>query len=700
MGAGVYVLIGLAANAAGPSVVLSYLFCGLLAFLTTLMFADFARIIPRSGGGYIYVYDALGGIWGFATGWFLALGSIFACGLYAIGFAEYAGSLTGFEVPAYVVKALAIAIVLGLAWMNLKAVGEGNKLQAILTWGNLGILGILILFSVFHFDTDNITPVFPKGFGGTTAAISIIYISFFGYQLIANNSDEIVDPEKTVPKSMKLSMYISISVYVLIALVAVLAVSWNDLGATNAPLVVLATKSLGGYGWLIISIGGVLASLGALNSTLVSQSRQIYVMGKHRFFPDRIGKVDQKSKMPRTAIMGGAALIIVFLLFFDLEFIAKSANFCLLVSLLPVSIALRKIYLKNPEQRPKQRWRRFIPELAFLANLGLLFTLDIVSLAFGQQLALVGAAVYFFYSRKREQRAKKGVNIALKENKNLPFFTGSRILLPMANPQTQEGLFAVANAMLAKQKGEIVVLSVKNVPGNVDFYEALADSKDALAVIERGIELAKAQHTEIRPIVRASRSIAAGIKEAAEEEDSDLIIMGYADHTGEQMINNMDKVMKYSTVDQVFLKLRGTARSFHPKRILVFVSKHTNIDLLFIVATAMAEHFNSRLTLLYRLSQDFGRKEKLKTDRTVAHHLQNLKSLALYNVELMVTDNPAAELIKRSNDFDLMIFRNRHQKLSKEAIANSIEFQVAEQSKCSIIMVKEVPGYKKVMARL
>ncbi|MDV7401380.1 amino acid permease, partial [Arthrospira platensis SPKY1] len=93
MGAGVYVLIGLAADAAGPSVWLSYLFCGGLAFLTTLLFADFARMMPISGGGYAYAYRGLGSFGGFVTGWFLALGSIFACGLYAIGFAEYFASV-------------------------------------------------------------------------------------------------------------------------------------------------------------------------------------------------------------------------------------------------------------------------------------------------------------------------------------------------------------------------------------------------------------------------------------------------------------------------------------------------------------------------------------------------------------------------------------------------------------------------------
>ncbi|HKK78490.1 MAG TPA: hypothetical protein VJ933_02630, partial [Phaeodactylibacter sp.] len=48
MGAGVYVLIGLAAGEAGPSVWISYIVCGGLAFLTTLLFAELARLVPMS----------------------------------------------------------------------------------------------------------------------------------------------------------------------------------------------------------------------------------------------------------------------------------------------------------------------------------------------------------------------------------------------------------------------------------------------------------------------------------------------------------------------------------------------------------------------------------------------------------------------------------------------------------------------------
>jgi len=104
LGAGVYVLIGLAAGVAGPSVWISYLLCGVLAFFTTLLFAELARIMPLTGGGYAYTYKTLGSFGSFITGWFLALGSIFACGLYSIGFAEYFSTFLGYDVSGIGIK--------------------------------------------------------------------------------------------------------------------------------------------------------------------------------------------------------------------------------------------------------------------------------------------------------------------------------------------------------------------------------------------------------------------------------------------------------------------------------------------------------------------------------------------------------------------------------------------------------------------
>ena len=82
MGAGIYVLIGLAAEKAGPAVWLSYLICGLLSLLSVYVFGELSRRVPIAGGGYAFAYNALGSFWGFITGWMLALGSIVSDELY------------------------------------------------------------------------------------------------------------------------------------------------------------------------------------------------------------------------------------------------------------------------------------------------------------------------------------------------------------------------------------------------------------------------------------------------------------------------------------------------------------------------------------------------------------------------------------------------------------------------------------------
>ncbi len=701
MGAGIYVLIGAAANVAGPSVILSYLITGLLAYVTTLMYAELSRIIPRSGGGYTYSYNILGSIGGFTTGWFLALGSIFASGLYAIGFAEYAASLTGTTLSKDVIKLIAIGITLFIGYISLRpAKNKKFNIQNWIVWGNVGILLLLIVVSFFHLHPGYVKPAFPFGFHGTLAAISLIYISFFGYQLIANNADEIIEPEKTVPKAMKLSMIISMIIYLLVTVGAVLAVPWQKLAASKAPLVLVANEAFGGHGWIIISLGGVLASLGALSSTLFSQSRQTYAMGKDRFFPDSMGKLDEKTKQPKMALITGAVLISLVLFFFDLEFIAKAANFCLLFSLLPVSLAMRKVYKKDPSLRPKAKWKHYLPQITLVINFGLLMTLDLVSLAFGQQLALIGAVIYFFYSRKREKRGKEGLNIILAEEKKFSFFSRNKVMIPVSNPNTQKALLMLSNTLLSKKGGEIVVLAIKNVPAEMDFYDALAGADETLGVIKKSIEEAKDQDIKITPIIRASHTISKGIVNVAEEENSDLVIMGFPRLQKSDEPSVTEAVLRSTHIDTLILNLKTKTEKFTPKKIGVYIQNLDSLNLMMMCAAAIAEKHQAKIVLLGFLPDHYGKRQKLSMDKLILKSLQTLNSTALYDISLSVCTDPGQELIRLSAELDLLILGKEPEKRQHKSLGESFSFRVSDQSECSAIIVKSIPPIKKFVQRL
>ncbi len=701
MGAGVYVLIGLAAGVAGPSVYLSYIICGALAYLSTLLFAELARLAPISGGGYAYAYTSLGRLGGFVTGWFLALGSIFACGLYAIGFAEYFTSILGYALPPLGVKLIAAALVLFSTFLNAKGTKGADRIQNILTWGNLGVLTIFLIASAFYIQPELATPTFPMGYEGTFGAIGIIYISFFGYQLIANNADEIRDPAVTIPKAMKLSMGIAFLVYLLVAVICILVVPWQTLSESNAPLVEVATRSFGSYGWLLISLGGVLAAGGALNSTLLSQGRQIYAMGRDRFMPDLLGKIHEGARTPRAAIFAGGILILIFLLTLQLAFIAKAANFCLLVSLLPVSLALRQMYRRNPAIRPRAWWKKILPEITLITNLGLLLTLDWFSLLFGIQLGLVGIIVYFFYSRKRVARSETGLHIALEEGKSkssLKRMTGESILMPMANPDTQKVIFEVCNALLAKKGGEVVALHIVNTPEQMDFRTALADSDRSLELLERIEQWKPHQKVTVCPVIRAAHKLGLGIVHAAEEEYCNLTVMGYMEQKSSPAAHNlMEYVINQASTDFIFLKLKTPGQSFQPKRIAVSLGGRLNLGLIVRLAGAIAAHYSGEITFLHILPEDFTPEQQADSSRTLAEAIQKHAFRALYSTQLLASDDPIDTLVEKSQQFDLLIVGTTKVGFLQRMTVGDFATQITERAQCDVAIVRTIPVSRKLV---
>jgi basic amino acid/polyamine antiporter, APA family len=702
LGAGVYVLIGLAAGEAGPSVWISYIVCGGLAFLTTLLFAELARLVPMSGGGYAYAYQALGSLGGFVTGWFLALGSVFACGLYAIGFAEYFASILGYSLPAFGIKLIAGAIVLLSASLNARGTAGADQIQNILTWGNLVILVVLLVGAAFFLQPELGRPAFPNGLQGTFSAIGIIYISFFGYQLIANNADEIKEPTKTVPQAMKLSMGIALLFYLLVAVASVLVIPWQQLSASSAPLVDVATAIFGSFGWVLISTGGVLASAAALNSTVLSQGRQIYAMGKDRFVPGLLGRVHEGAKTPRAAIMAGGALILVFLLLFDLAFIAKSANFCLLVSLLPVSLALRQMYRHNPDYRPKSVGKRLLPELTLIVNLGLLMSLDWLSLLFGLQLALLGGAVFFFYSRKRVVRQQTGLHLALSENKSkFTFRSTDRILMPVANPQTQRSTFALCNALLTQKGGEVVALHIVNTPEQTDFRTALSESEPSLELLERMQDWEVSENVSIRPVIRASHKLGTGIVHAAEEEKCDLIVMGYTGKsTSSNAANLMEKVLNRASVNCVFFKLRQQEIDFQPRRIAVSLGGRLNLNLMVRLAGAIAAYFGGEITFLNILPEAYTPAQQTESGKVFIEAIQRHSARALYNTQVFASNNPIETLVEQSAKYDLLIVGTTKVGLLQQMVLGNFATQITERAQCSVAVVRVLPIGRKLVTNV
>ncbi len=692
MGAGLYVLVGIAAKEAGPSLWLAYAVCGLLTVLSVQMYADFARRMPISGGGYVYAYRQLGSFWGFMVGWHLAVGSIFACALYAYGFASYGASfLPKGSVSPWMLKGAASLLVVLLVALALRGGRGGDGLQRLLTWGNLLVLIILVAVALPQAKAGRFSPAFPNGIGGVGAAISLIYISFFGYQLIANSAEEVENAPRTVPRAMLYSMLVALVFYVLVAAVAVAAVDWRDLANSDAPLVLMASRSIGVYGAVLIGVGAVLASAAALNSTLVSQGRQIYAMGRDRLLPWQLGTVKETSQVPVAALVAGGVLTVLVVILADLAFIAKAANFALLFSMLPISVALHRLYqARRDTDSVVPLWRRAVPWAALVANAALLLTLDWQSLLFGGAVVGAGCAVFLTYSYSAEKRGQAGFSVSLTDTGHVPLLRrGERILVPMSNPRTQESLLSISEALLPAGGGEIVVLSVVLAADGQSPREALrrpSGLHSAVDVIERADEIAERKGVTLRPVVRGARNLPEGIREAAVEEKCQLLVMGWSTQHDAQPSKLLEEVVQKVRTDLILLQLTEDRA---PQRIGVSLGGGgVNLALMVRVGSTLAEQYGGEVTYL-NVMPEYYEHENLRHARQVQiEAITRHTSLVPYRTELLRSDNPLGAIVERTKDLDLLVVGSaRGGPLSGGAVGSFSEL-VAQQAHCSVVIVR------------
>ena len=257
------------------------------------------------------------------------------------------------------------------------------------------------------------------------------------------------------------------------------------------------------------------------------------------------------------------------------------------------------------------------------------------------------------------------------------FHVGSRILVPMANPQTQSALFGMSDALLTEHGGEIVVLTVVETPNQMDFYSALGSAEDSLQILDRSTNLPKLDRVRLKPVVRVSRNLAKGIVHAAEEEGCNLIVMGYAGTEAPRSLQLIEEVLSHARTDTILLKLRG---EFAPKRIAVSLGSSLNLNLIVRLAGAVADRYGGEITFLNVLPANYTSDQKSHSGKILAEAIQRHAARALYRIELASSAEPLELLVKRSAEFDLLIVASSIKPMTGSALCGMLAF-VARASK-------------------
>jgi amino acid transporter/nucleotide-binding universal stress UspA family protein len=706
IGAGIFVLIGIAAGVAGPALLITFGLNGFVALLTAMSYAELGSCYHDAGGGYLWVKEGLPKWNGFLSGWMSWFAHAVACSLYALGFGAYFEHVfteLGIAIPHWTFlspqKILAVCAALLFGYINFKGASETGKIGNFVTLAKIVILLIFIGFGLELILRKGdwmttFSPFMPHGWGGVFKAMGLTFIAFEGYEVIAQSSEEIKNPKKNIPRAVFLSLIIVVPIYILVAITAIGTVKsgnmtpWDYLAAQKEIALVGVARNFFVGGGVMILIGGLISTMSALNATVYSSSRVAFAMGRDRNFPAFFSKVHPKNFTPYWGIIGALTIVILMAVSLPIEDVASAADIMFLLLFLQVNLAMIKLRKKRPDL-DRGYFVPFYPYLSILGIATLLFIavymLEYSMIAWIVSVVwiAVGLLVYKYYASGREIEFIRKVK-ALERIEKKDY----RILVCLSNNRTVKSLTNMALAIAKKHHGEIIFLNVVEVGEGQKLISALDTENNYTNLLEKAEEFIANSEINTRSIVKVSHRISQGIVDTAIEENCNFII------AGRQKSPDFFQRVFSSLVDTVLQKapsevaiLHGDLKDSKVKKILIPFASDIHTRLATEIAPALMEFYKARLEILIVLdpeTSEFEREKHLAEINGVIKE-DSLKA----KVSSIVSKDILSGIVRGSRGADLILMGGRSGDFLELMFKKSLAQEITEEVKCPVLWVKE-----------
>ena len=280
---------------------------GVIALIGALVFAELGARRPVAGGGYVYLRDAYGRLPAFLYAWTLLL--VIATGAIAavaVTFASYTATLLGLG-PAGRLP-LAVGAILVLSAINYVGVKPGAVTQNVLTVLKLGALALLIIAGLTLARVPTVVqPLTPLPTGqvllAVGAALVPVLFAFGGWQQTNFVAEELIEPERNLPRALLAGVSIVVAVYLLANLAYLRALGMAGLAGSSAPAADAMLALLGPSGRSLIAAGIAVSTFGFLNLVILVSPRVYRAMaGDGLFFPS-LARLHPRYRTPSTAIL-------------------------------------------------------------------------------------------------------------------------------------------------------------------------------------------------------------------------------------------------------------------------------------------------------------------------------------------------------------------------------------------------------------
>lgn len=406
LSAGLFLLPGMAAQQAGPAVVLCYLLAAVPLIPAMLSIVELSTAMPKAGGAYYFLDRSLGPLFGTVGGFGTWLALVLKTTFALVGIGAYV-SVFFEDVNLIVIKLVAAGFAIAFGLLNALGASKTGNYQAILVFGLLTILTAFLATGVGSIQPANFEGFFGAGAENILATTGLVYISYVGVTNVASVSEEVRDPEQNLPRGVFLSLAVALIVYGGCTMVLVGALPMSELAASNAPMADAAGAILGDWFKYIVAGGAFLAFFSVSNAGIMASSRYPLAMSRDKLIPDGLSKVSEAGTPLRSIVMT-VTVIVAILLLLDPVKIAKLASaFQLLVfaCLCIAVVVMRESGLASYDPGYKAPFYPWLQVIGVLAPMVLIAQMGLMPTLFSAGLILVGVIWYVYYAQNRVDRA-------------------------------------------------------------------------------------------------------------------------------------------------------------------------------------------------------------------------------------------------------------------------------------------------------
>ena len=408
IGTGIFVLTGtVAAQNAGPAVILSFVLAGTASIFAALCYSEFASTVPMAGSAYTYGYTTLGEFMAWIIGWDLILEYALGAVTVAIGWSGYVVSFLkgiGIVVPPELSAARGTLVTLAdgstvTAMFNLPAViiiaivtallvvgiKESANVNNVIVFIKLAVVILFIIGAATAVVAANWTPFIPPntgvrehfGWTGVMAGAGVVFFAYIGFDAVSTAAQEAKNPKRDMPIGIIGSLLVCTVLYILVAAIATGVVPYKDLDVPDP--IALAADRAGMGKWMsgLIKLGAIAGLSSVILVMLLGQSRVFWSMSRDGLLPQFVNRTHPKFKTPWITSIVTGVVVAIFSAIFTVREAGSLVSIGTLLAFVIVSASVIVLRIREPNlpRAFKTPWIWFVAPMGAISALALMIAL-------------------------------------------------------------------------------------------------------------------------------------------------------------------------------------------------------------------------------------------------------------------------------------------------------------------------------------